>query len=177
RHFAVFAQACELTAEFVGERNWRRHEFRRLVAGKTEHQSLVAGALFGSCFSLGGGAVDALFDVAGLLAHFANHAAGVGLKNAIAIHITDAADGTAHALIKIELGVARDFAGQYNQVAFSERLASDAAQRVLLETGIENVIANGIANFIRMAFGHRFGGKDVAVRHVERESRKWKILK
>jgi hypothetical protein len=156
----------------VRERNRRRHELRRLVAGKTEHEALIARALFGGCFSLGSGTVDALFDVARLLAHFANHAAGIGVKNAIAIHVTDAADGIADTLFKIELGVTRDFAGEDNEIAFGERLASDTTQRVLLETGVENVIADGIANFIGMTFGDRFGGKDVAVRHVERESRK-----
>ncbi len=89
------------------------------------------------------------------------------MKNAIAIHVTDAADGIADALIKIELGVAGDFSGQDNEVAFGERLASDSALWVLFEAGVEDVIADGIANFIGMTFGDRFGGKDVANFKVE----------
>jgi hypothetical protein len=35
----------------------------------------------------------------------------------------------------------------------------------LVETGVEDVIADGIANFVRVTFSDRFGGKDVTMRH------------
>ena len=149
----------------MGEGNWSGHELRGFVAGKTEHQSLIAGALLGRAFALGRGVIDTLLNVAGLLAHFANHPAGIGVKNAIAVHISNAANRLANALFEIKLRVARNLAGEHDEVAFGEGLASDATERVLIETGIKNVIADRVADFIGMTFGNGFGGKDVAMRH------------
>ncbi len=100
-----------------------------------------------------------------MLAHFANDAAGVGLERAIAIHVSDAADGVANPLVKVKLRVARNLAREHDQVAFRQRFASDAAQRVLLEAGIKNVIADGVADFIGVTFRDRFRGKNITMRH------------
>ncbi len=66
RDFARLADAGEFAPEFVREGNRRGHELRRFVAGEAKHQTLVAGALFGRAFALGGGVIDALFDVAAI---------------------------------------------------------------------------------------------------------------
>src|ERR1043166_9610037 len=87
------------------ERDWRRHQLRRFIAGKTEHQSLVARPLFRSTLSFSRSVVDSLLDIARLLAHFTNHSAGISVKNAIAVHISDVADGGAHVLLKVKLRV------------------------------------------------------------------------
>ena len=89
------------------------------------------------------------------------------MKNAIAVHISNAANRLANALFEIKLRVARNLAGEHDEVAFGEGLASDATERVLIETGIKNVIADRVADFIGMTFGNGFGGKDVAMRHGE----------
>src|SRR5204862_4180400 len=94
-----------------------------------------------------------------------NDPAGIGVKNAVAVHISDVADGSAHVLFKVKLRVAGYFAGDDDEVAFGERFASHAAQWILLKTSVENVIADGIANFIGMTFGNGFGGKDVTTGH------------
>src|SRR5947208_7823031 len=147
------------------KRNRRRHQLWRFIAGKTEHQSLIAGALFGSTLSFSRSLIDSLFDIARLFAHFTNHPACVGVKNAIAIDISDVADGGAHALLKVKLRVAGYLPGEDDEIAFGERFASHAAQRILLKTSVENVIADGIANFIGMTFGNGFGRKDVTTGH------------
>ena len=95
----------------MGEGNWRGHQLGGFVAGKTEHQSLIARALLGCAFSLGRGVIDTLFNVAGLLAHFANHPEGIGVKNAIAVHIPYAANRLANAFFEIKLRVARNLTG------------------------------------------------------------------
>src|SRR5438132_9643147 len=118
------------------ERNRRRHQLRGFIAGKTEHQPLIASALFRSTLSFGRSLIDSLFDIAGLLAHFANHPAGVGVKNAIAIDISDVADGRAHALLKVKLRVASYFPGDDDEGAFGESFTSHAAQRIVLETSV-----------------------------------------
>ena len=109
--------------------------------------------------------IDTLLDVARLLAHLPDHTAGVGVKNAIAIHIADAPNSVANPVFKIEFGVACDLAREDNQVAFRECFASDAAQRILFEAGIEDVITDSIANFVGMTFCDLFGGKDVTMGH------------
>src|SRR5436190_18178051 len=103
--------------------------------------------------------------------------AGVGVKNAIAVDISNAANRVANAFFKIKLRIAGNLAGKHNEVAFRERLAGHAAQRILFETGIENVIADCVANFVRMTFGNGFGGKDITMRHgkVEMLNRSLKL--
>ena len=149
----------------MGKRNGRWHELQRFIAGKAKHQPLIAGALLGSSFSVRRNAIDTLFDVARLLAHLPNHPAGVCVKNAIAVDVSDVADRSADALFKIKLRVGRNFAGQDDEVAFCESFASDATQRILFETGVENVIADGVANFVGMAFGDGLRRKDVTAGH------------
>ena len=96
--------------------------------------------------------IDTLFNIARLLTDFTNDAAGVRMKHAIAVHITNIANGFADALDVIKLCVARDLTGKHNQITFCERLARDAAQRVLLEAGVKNVIADRVANFVGVTF-------------------------
>lgn len=124
--------------------------------------------MLGGIFAISRGLIDTLFDVARLLAHFANHAASVRVKNAIAVRVSDVANGLSRTLFEIELGVACDLTRQHNQVAFGQRFARDAAERVLLKTGIENVIADRIADFVWMTFGDRFGGKNETMRHEKK---------
>ena len=145
------------------ERNGRRHQLGRFITGKAEHQTLIAGALLCACFAFRRGLIDTLLDVARLLAHFADHPAGVGMKNAIPVDVSNTANRIPDSLFEIKFRVARDFACKHDQVALREGFASDATQRILLETGIENVIADRIANFIGMTFGDRFRGKNVTM--------------
>jgi hypothetical protein len=70
---------------------------------------------------------------------------------------------------KIEFGVACDLAREDNQL-LAKGFASDAAQRILFEAGIEDVITDSIANFVGMTFCDRFGGKDVTMGHGEANS-------
>ena len=88
------------------------------------------------------------------------------MKNAIAVHISDVSNGRAYALLKVKFRIAGYLPGDDDEVAFGERFAGHAAQRVLLKTSVENVIADGVANFVRMAFCDGLGGKNVTTRHV-----------
>src|SRR4029077_10754724 len=111
RDLTGLAQPGQLAAEFMGEGNWSRHELRGFVAGKAKHQSLVAGALLRCAFAFGCGLIDTLFNVTRLLAHFAHHPAGVGVKNAIAVYISNAANRLANSLFEIKLRVACNLTG------------------------------------------------------------------
>ena len=98
-------------------------------------------------------AIDALFNIARLLAHLTNHAARVCVKNAIAVYVADVANGGAHALLEIKLRIACYLPRDNDEVSFRKSLAGYAAQGVLFETGIKNAIADGVANFVGMTFG------------------------
>ena len=126
---------------------------------------MIASALLCGVLSFSCACIDSLFDIAGLLAHFTNNPAGVGVKNAIVIDVSDVADGGAHVLLKVKLRIAGYLAADDDEVAFGERFASHATQRILLKTGVENVIADGVANFVGMTFGDGFGRKNVTTRH------------
>ena len=126
---------------------------------------MIAGALFGCSLAFGSGLVDALFDVARLLGDFANNTARIRVKNAIAVYVTDVANGFADSLDVIELGIACDLAREDDEIAFRKSFTGDAAERILFEAGVENVVANCVADFIGMTFGDGLGGEDIATRH------------
>ena len=126
-NLAGFSQPCQFAPQFVGERNRCRHQFRRFIARKAKHQTLIARALLVSAFSFGSSSIDTLLDVPRLLAHFADHPARVGVKNAIAVYVPDVANGGADLLLKIKLCIACNFASQHDEVALGESFASDAA--------------------------------------------------
>ena len=123
--------------------------------------------MFGRAFSFSRGFIHPLLDIARLLGHLANDPAGISVKNAIAIDITNVAHGLAHVFIELKFGVARDLAREHHQIAFGQRFAGHPAERVLLQTGIQNIIANCIADLVGVAFSDGFGRKNVTARHGE----------
>ena len=97
--FAALANAGELAAEPMREHDRRRHQFRRLVAGKTEHQTLIARALFGVSFAFRLACIDALRDVRALARDDVLNDNLVGMKHIVVVHVTDLAHGIAHDLV------------------------------------------------------------------------------
>src|SRR5205085_2151374 len=96
RNFATLAYARELAAEAMGKHDRRGHELGRFVARITEHQALVAGALFGCFLSFRAARIDALGDVGGLAGDNVLNVDFVGMKNVVVIDVTDSADAFAH---------------------------------------------------------------------------------
>src|SRR2546427_4024019 len=144
------------------ERNRRRHQLRRFIAGKTEHQPLIASALFRSTLSFSRSLIDSLFNIARLLAHFTNHPAGVGVKNAVAVHISDVANGRAHALLEIKLRIAGYLPGDHHEIALGKGLASHATRRVLFKTNAEKRIPAWVAKPIGLSFRYALAGKNTS---------------
>ncbi len=95
---AALADAGQLATEAMREHDRRRHQFRRLVAGKTEHQTLVARALLGVAFAFRIARVHALRDVGALAGDDVLNVDLVGVKNVVVVHVTDLAHGIAHDL-------------------------------------------------------------------------------
>ena len=103
--------------------------------------------------------IDALRDVGRLLVVGHHHAAALVIKADIGIGITDALDGFARHLCVIDARTGGDLAGEYDKAGVCQRFGGNAAIFVLRENGIKHGIGNGIRNFIGMAFGNGFGGK------------------
>ena len=156
----------------MGEGNRRGHKLWGLVAGITEHQSLIASTLLGCALVIRRGLVDALLDIARLLAHSAKHLAGVGVKTTILVGVADVADRLTSKGDEIETGVARNFTGENDEVALGQSLARDTALRILFQTSIEHVIADRIADFIGVTFGNGLGREDMARHDNKRDSLK-----
>ena len=87
------------------------------------------------------------------------------MKNIVAVDIANTADGIAHDLLDVELGLGRDLAADADYVALDEGLAGDAAGFVLREAGVEHGIGDRVGDFIGMAFANRLGGKNVVFAH------------
>ena len=160
RHGAVLAHLGLACDQAVGVADGGRHQHVGLVGGVAEHQALVAGALL-VVFAL----VHAHGDVRGLLADGVEHGAGLPVEAHVGAAVADVLDHLAGQRLVIDHGMGGDFAGNQHHAGLDQGLAGDAGHGVLGQDGIQYGIGNLIGNLVRMAFGHRFGGKQVAVGH------------
>ena len=133
----------------------RRHQIRRVVAGKAEHHALVAGA-----FVLVAGSIYALSDVAGLVV---DEAADVGmLPVKILLLVANLADRLAGNLDQLLAGDrfwAAGLAGENDTVGRDQRLDAAACLRVSGQVGIDDRVGNPVADLVGVAFRHRLAGK------------------
>ena len=160
RHLAGLADAGEFASEAMGEHDGRGHEFGRFVAGITEHEPLVAGALLGGFLALGLAGVHALRDVGRLARNNYVHEDPVRMEDVVVIDVTDFPDCIARNLDEINYftGIFEsnlwycDFAADDDDVGLGVAFAGDAAELVLREAGVQHGVGNGVANLVRMAF-------------------------
>src|SRR5262249_61092061 len=89
---------AHFAAELVRELYRGRHQLRRLVAGVTEHQSLIARA---AC-------INPHCDVRRLRVDGNNHAAGLGVETILGPRIADLPDGLTRHLAIVDLTVRRN---------------------------------------------------------------------
>ena len=165
RHLAGLADAGEFAAEAMREHDGRGHQLGRFVAGITEHEALVAGALLGGFLALGLAGVHALRDVGRLLRDDGVHEHLVGMEHVVVVHVADFADGVAGDFGEVEFGARGDFAADDDDVGFGVAFAGDAAEFVLRQAGVQHGVGNGVANLVRMAFADGLRGKDVVFAH------------
>ena len=146
----------------VGEGDRGGHQFRRLVAGETEHHALVAGArLIGVVV----GVVDAHGDVRALRVDRGQNGAAVSVEAAVRVVVPDALDGIADDLLVIDVRVGRDLAHDHDETGRRARLAGDAGHLILPDKSVQNSIGDLVAEFVRMPLCHRFRSED-PVSHV-----------
>lgn len=168
-----FTNLGKLATELVREHDGGWHELGSLIASVTEHNALVASALFGGFFALGFFGVDALGDVGGLGGKEVGNEDFVGVENIVVMHVADSADGIADNFLYINDladGLGADFwdgdlATDDDLIGLYEGLASDAGGLVDFKAGIENGIGNGVADFIGMALANGLGGENEGVAH------------
>ena len=148
----------------------RGHQVRRLVAGVTEHDALVARALV-----LVAAGVHALRDVRRLAVQIILEPELLPVKAALLV--ADVAHGLANRRLDLGLDAGRplaggihdvlaaDFARQHDELRRGQRLAGDPRLRVLRQEQVDDGVADLIGNLVGMALGHGFGGEEEAGAH------------
>jgi hypothetical protein len=145
----------------VGIEDRRRHQIRGLVAGKAEHDALVAGALF----LVGAGLmrVDALRDVGGLRMQQDFDVAGAPVETFLLVaNVLDRLPHHAFDLFVGDRFRAAGFARDHHLVCGGERLAGGADRpgidprlRAFAVKQIDNLVRNPVTDLVWMAFGNR----------------------
>jgi hypothetical protein len=135
------------------QRNRSRHQLLGFVTRESKHHSLVAGAA----------GVYAHGDVAGLLIDSGNDSAGVAVEAVEGIVVSDALDGAADHVLKVDVSFGRDFSGDDYQSGCRESFAGDSAAGIFAKAGVEDGVRDLICDFVGMAFGDRLGGEQVAI--------------
>ena len=147
----------------MGKRNRQRHKLGRFIAGKAEDEALVAGTgiEFIGHFAVFGfkTLIDAQSDIRRLAVDGIDHAAGIAVEAVFGAVIADLAHGIAHNLLNIDVSRRGDLTGHHDKAGGSKRFAGNARHGVALKQRVQNGVADRVADFIGMSFGHRFGGK------------------
>ena len=114
--------------EPVGEMDRQRHQLVGLVAGVAEHHPLVARALLAHAFG----------DVGRLVVDGDEHRTGVAVEAEQGVVIAGGADGGAHNVGDLHVGLGADLARHHHEARGDQRLASDAAAGIGIEQGVED---------------------------------------
>ena len=149
---AVAAGARQTPDELVREHDRQRHQFFGLVARVAEHEALVAGAA----------GVDAHADVGRLLVQRREHRARVGVESVLRAGVADIPNRGARDFLEVDDRVGRNLAGHDDEAGGHQRLAGDAAFRVLRQNGVEDRVGNLIGNLVGMSFGYGLRRKEMA---------------
>jgi hypothetical protein len=128
--------------------------------------ALVARALFFGLLRLLAGAVHARGDVRRLLAQHVDDGAGVAVEADVGVVVADLVDDRAGEGFDIDPGAGGHFAGNDGCAGLHHGFAGDAGAFVLGQDGVEHGVGNLVRDLVRMAFGHRFGGEEVAGHRV-----------
>src|ERR1043165_7159028 len=119
------------------------HELFCLVAGKSEHEPLVARAA----------RVNPHCDVRGLFVDRSQYGASVAVEAVFGPCITYFSNGFTCHLREVDLRVRRDLAGNYDQTRRHKRLARDSSGAVLRKDCVEDRVRNLVGYLIWVAFG------------------------
>ena len=136
---SLAANLREPLHQFVRQSDRQRHQFFGLIAGETEHQSLIARA----------SGVHAHGDVRGLPLDRGNHGAGVRVEAILGARVADVADDVARNIGIIEHGLGGNFSGDHHQAGRHQRFARHAPEWIFGEHRVEYRVGNLIGNLVR----------------------------
>ena len=142
------------------------HQVGSFVAGKAEHDPLVAGT-----FILVAGGIDALRDICGLGMQVVGEIEAVPVEPLLLI--TDALDRLARGLLDLLADTGRpiavsvhdsratNFAGEDNAVGRRHRLACDPRFGVLGQEQIDDRVRNLVGDLVGVTFRNGFGREQI----------------
>ena len=172
----LFAGRGKILEDLVRIIDWGRHQLRRLAAGVTEHDALVARA-----FVLVAGAVHALRDIGGLGMQ-QDFDLGVFPVETVLL-VPDVLDGGArHVFDPLRIDDRpTDLAGDHDPVCRRKRLAGDAdavgidaGLRTLTEEQVDDLVGDAVADLVGMSFRHGFTREEVIrARHCSLRVNLW----
>ena len=170
RRAAAVTVGRHLHQDLVAVIQRRRHQVRGLVAGKAEHDALVAGA-----FVLVLAGIDALRDVGRLRVKVVGEVELVPVEAGLLIAdlLHDTANGRFDFLanarrpiaVLVHDALAADFAGKDDAVGRGHGFAGDARLRVLRQEQVDDCVADLVGDLVGMAFGNGFGGEKEVLAH------------
>ena len=175
---AILAHLGETLGQAMREIDGHGHELGGFVAGKPEHHALVASAedveLVRAVFLELGTRIDALGDVGALLVYRVDDTAGVAVKAELGARVADLANGLAHNLVDVDVGLRADLARDHDQTRARHGLAGNAGVLgigghavggnvtrlgeldFLGENRVEDGIGDLVADLVGMSLGHGF---------------------
>ncbi len=170
---AVLADLGQPPRQPVRQRDRQRHQLRGVLDGVAEHQALVAGALGVQRVGLALDAglvrgVDALRDVGRLPADADVHAAGLTVEALVRRVVADLEDPLAHGVRDVGerlLGRGGHLADDVHLAGGDGGLHRDARLRVAGQQGVEDRIADGVTDLVRVPLGYRLTGEQPSLTH------------
>ena len=161
RQRAGLPQFRQLLHDAVGQVDRQRHQDVGFAARVTEHQSLVAGALFALDVAR---LVDALGDVRGLFVDRVQDAATVVRKPDVAVDVTDPLDRVADDVLDVDVVAGADLAGDDDLPGGDQRFDGDAGVPgvgVVGQNVVDDRVTDRVGHLVRVAHADRFAGKKV----------------
>ena len=144
--------------------DWGRHQHFGFVAGKAEHQTLVASPLF-----FLGGAVHALGDLGRLLADQRHHRAGVAVEAGVGMGVADVVHHAADEVIEVDPGIGRDLTANDDAAGLDHGFAGHAGIRGVIAFLAQDLVQHGVRNLVAhlvgMAFGDRLRSEEIGFAH------------
>ena len=136
-HLAFTADDGQLLEDDVREDQRRRHHLAGLVAGITEHDALVAGALV-----FLGGTHDALVDVGRLLVDGRQDTARIAVELILALRVADAVDDAARHALHVDIRIRAHLTRHDHQSGGAQRFAGDLRIGITTQEFVEDGVGN-----------------------------------
>ena len=153
----------QLLEYYVREDQRSGHVLARLVAGVTEHYTLIARALL-----VGIVTHNTLIDIGRLLVDCREYAARSGVELILAAIVTYAIDDAAHDTLYVDIRLRTHLARHHYKTRGAERLARHLRLGVVTQKFIEDSIRNLIRHLVGVPFRDRFRSKQIISHTIKR---------